>query len=242
MKLETNFIEQFRGRLKRLDINSRSDAYVFLICLGISVLIWFLIVLSKQSATTLEYEMKFVDIPEDMILVNDPDSVLVFRIESGGFELLTLKYLSRQKPVEVNCRNLSLQKQNGYYSASFSTSQISSNIMKAHNFTEELVSVSPETIEFNFERLEGKMVPVIPDLNLSFEKQYRLKDSLILKPDSVKIIGSANHLQKINQVRTKPYSINDVKSDGSINCELDNLFVNDQVNIMPVRCGNCLSG
>ncbi len=235
MKLETNFIDHIKGRLNRLDINSRRDAYVFLICLGIAVLIWFLIVLSKQSATTLEYAIKFVDIPEDMILVNNPDSILVFRIESGGFELLTLKYLNSRKPVEINCRNLKLQKQNENYSASFPTAQISTNILKEHNFTEELVSISPQVIYFIFERLEGKMVPVVPDLNLSFEKQYRLKDSLILLPDSVKIIGSANHLQKINKLRTKSYSIEAVKSDGNIKCELDNPLAYNLANIMPAE-------
>lgn len=235
MKLETNFIEHIRRRLGRIDINSRRDAYVFLICLGISIFIWFLIVLSKQSATTLEYPIKFVDIPEDMILVNNPDSILVFRIESGGFELMTLKYLSRRKPVEINCRNLKLEKQNGNYSASYSTSRISADILKDHNFAEELVSISPESIYFNFERLEGKMVAVVPDLNLSFEKQYRLKDSLILLPDSVKIIGSANHLLKINRLKTNPFTIEAIKSDGSIKCTLENPLSNNQLSIIPAE-------
>ena len=235
MKLETNFIEHIKGRFKRLEINSRNDAYVFLLCLGIAIFIWFLIVLSKQSATTLEYPISFVDIPEDMVLVNNPDSVLVFRIESGGFELLTLKYLSRRKPIEINLRNLRLNKQNANYTASFPTAQISANILKDHNFAEELVSISPESIYFSFERLEGKMVPVVPELNLSFEKQFRLKDSLVCLPDSVKIIGSANHLQKIEMVNTKLYTIDAIKSDGSVKCEILNPFTNNQVSILPAE-------
>lgn len=220
MKLETNFINPFKGKLKKLDNDSRNNVYVFLLCLGISVLIWFLIVLSKQSATTLEYRINFVDYPEDMILINKPDSVLVFRIESGGFELFTLKYLSRRRPIELSLRNLDVKKQNGMYAASFPTSQLLADILKDHRFSEELVSISPGTVYFKFDPLEMKMVPVIPDLNLTFEKQYRLKDSLIIIPDSVKIVGSANQLQIISEVKTKPYSIDVVKKDGNLKCLL----------------------
>jgi len=233
MKLETNFIDQIKGRFKQLRFDSRSDAYVFLVCLGISIFIWFLIVLSKESSTTLEYPIHYNNIPKDMVLVNNPDSILVFRIESGGFELLTLKYLSRRKPIDVNLRNLNLQKQNGYYTSALSTSQISSNILKDHNFSEELVSISPENIYFQFERLAGKMVQVVPNLNFSFERQFRLMDSLIIFPDSVKLVGSANQLSTIDQLETELSTVNAVNSDGTIKCQIKNPLSDDQINIIP---------
>jgi len=233
MKLEANFIEIFKKKLTGADKDSREKIYTFLICLGISIFIWFLIALSSESSTSLVYPINFINAPADMVLVNNPDSNLVFRIQSAGFELLTLKYLNRRKPIEINLEYLNLTERDGYYTASYQTNQISSEILKDYNFSEELVAIAPENILFRFERLYSKMVPVSPNVDFTFEKQYRLKGNIIVSPDSAKIIGPATQLQSIKHVETQLYKVDAVNKNGSFACRINNPHAVHGITMIP---------
>lgn len=184
------------------NINTRQQLYVFFICLLISIFIWFLIVLSKESYTSIDYPIVFENCPENLILANKPDSVLSFRVASGGFELFTLKYLTRQRPIIINLNELDLVKEGNNYTTTYSTSKIAKEIINKINISQEFVSITPANITFRFESLFGKMVKVIPKLKLDFAQQYQLSDSLKVKPDSVMVIGPENVLEQISYVET----------------------------------------
>jgi hypothetical protein len=159
------------------DINTRQQLYVFLICLLISIFIWFLIVLSKETYTTIDYPIVFENSPENLVLVNNPDSILSVRFSSGGFELFTLKYLTRKHPIRIDLNKLELAKEGSNFTSIFSTSKISRDIIGKLKISQEYVSISPANIYFRFEALTGKMVKVLPKLKLDFARQYQLSDS-----------------------------------------------------------------
>jgi hypothetical protein len=77
------------------------------------------------------------------------------------------------------------------------------------------------------------MVPVVPNVRFDFEKQFRLKDSLIMRPDSVKLVGSSVHLQQINQVESELQNVHGVKSSGRITCKLVNPLSKKLVSVVP---------
>lgn len=193
-------------RIKKIrdpgNINTRQQLYIFLICLLISIFIWFLIVLSKESYTTIDYPIVFENSPENLVLVNQPDSILSFRVSSGGFELFTLKYLTRQHPIMIDLNKLDLVQEGNNYSSTYSTSKISRDIIGKLNISQEYVSISPTNIYFRFEALYGKMVKVLPKLKLDFARQYQLSDSLSVKPDSVMVIGPEKLLEQISYIET----------------------------------------
>ncbi len=233
MKLESNFNTAIRKIVNPNDANTRNKFYVFLVCLGISVFIWFLIALSNESVTTLDYPVVFKNVPSDMVLANKPDSLLTFRIASGGFELLTLRYLSRRKPIEIDLSNLNLIEQNGFYTANYNTSKLSASILKMHNFSEELVSMSPEVLYFRFEPLTGKMVPVVSDLELEFEKQFRLSDSIVFSPSHVKVVGPKHVIDNIREVKTTNVMLSGVNGPVESSCDLEIPGLNEYVVLVP---------
>lgn len=202
------------------NINNRQQFYVFLICLLISVFIWFLIVLSKETFTTIDYPIVFENNPENLILVNKPDSVLSFRVSSGGFELLTLKYLTRKRPLHIDLNVLDLSKDGNNYTSVFSTSKISKDIISKLNISQEYISISPANIYFRFESLYGKKVKVVPRLKINFEKQFLLSDSLLVKPDSVLVVGPEKLLEQINFLETIEQELNQVNNSQTIRTRL----------------------
>ncbi|OQX81171.1 MAG: hypothetical protein B6D61_01045 [Bacteroidetes bacterium 4484_249] len=200
--MKPDFDELMQKWRKPGDKYSRNRLYVFLICLGFSIFIWFLVNLSKESVTFIEYPIVYSNVPKDLVLVNKPDTTLSFRVSSGGFELFTLKYLSRKKPIEIDLSNIHLTSDGEYFNAVIPTSQISENIIKRLSLSKEFISISPEKLYYKFEALSSKKVKVIPKLVLEFKKQFHLTDSLRASPDSVLIIGPKKVLNEIDFLET----------------------------------------
>ncbi len=209
--------------------------YVFFVCLLISIFIWFLIALSKESYTSLDYPVEFINVPPDMALVNQPDSVLTFRISSGGFELFTLRYLSPRNPITIDLGNVSMEKQDGFYTGTYNTARLSSRISKQYRFAEELISIAPENLYFRFEPLTGKMVPIVSELKLDFPSQLRLADSISFSPAQVKVVGPGKVIDRISEVATESIRVM-VKEGRTIgSCQLINPSSGDQVALVPDR-------
>ena len=198
------------------NINTREQFYVFLICLLISIFIWFLIVLSKDTYTTIDYSIVFENSPENLVLVNNPDSILSIRISSGGLELFTLKYLTRKYPIRIDLNKLELAKEENNYTSIFSTSKISRDIIGKLSISQEYVSISPANIYFRFEILSGKMVKVLPKLKLDFARQFQLSDSLSINPDSVMVVGPEKLLAQINYIETIEEEIKQIDKSQTI--------------------------
>lgn len=199
---------------------SRNSFYVFLICLGISIFLWFLVMLSKESFTTIDYQIIFKNVPEDLILVNKPDSILSFNVASGGFELFTQKHLTRKRPIEIDLSNLNIEKQGKYFKSTFPTSGISNDIIYTLGLSEELVSISPQNIHFKFEALSGKKIKVIPNLDLKFVRQFQLSDTIKVTPDSVMIVGPKKEIEDIKYIETAFQEIQNINESITITTEV----------------------
>ena len=233
MKLDTNFISQFKKKIPARDEKFRSKAYVFLACLAISIFVWFLIALSQESVTTLDYPVVFKNIPDNMALINRPDSVLSFRISSGGFELITLKYLTRKHPISVDLSGITLKKSGKQFTGTFSTADISARFFKEHDFAEGVVSYSPQFITFIFEEMQWIKVPVHFNGQLSFSPQYRIASPLRIEPDSIKITGPQKVLKKIKKIETRDYTRTDI--NGTSDFMIDLVHPGDEVHMASSR-------
>lgn len=187
--------------------------YVFLICLTISVLMWFMIVLSRESISSLEYSVKYSNLPEGMALLNTPDSVVTFRVSKGGLEMIALKYFTSRKALEVDLNELDLEPEGQFYISSFPTYRLASSLHHRFMISEELISISPEEIFFRFELLSGKMVPVEPKVNLSFQKLFKQSGSIKTIPDSVKVVAPKGVLNQVSFVETVPVSLKDISGE-----------------------------
>lgn len=234
MKLEhNNFSKLFRDVVNPDERKSRGNLYVFLVCLAISIFIWFLVALSKESYTSLEYPVQFINPPADMVIVNQPDSVLTFRISSAGFEYLTLRYLNRRKPIQVDLSRINLEEKNGFFMGSFITSRLTAEIRKQYNFSEELISISPELIEFKFEPLSGKKVPIVSNMKLEFLRQFRLSDTIVFTPSEVKVVGPRNLIDQIHQISTAPEIISNIEGPITAIVKLEKPYANDLLSLVP---------
>ncbi len=204
------------------DEKLRNQLYVFLVCLAISIFIWFLIVLSKKNMETIDFPILYGKAPSNLVLTNTPDSLLSFRLSSSGFKLITLEYLTLKRPIQFDLRSLDIHKDGGKYVASIPTSEMAKKLIREHGLAQELVSVSPQNIYFEFSTMTSKKVPVIANVDLSFEKQFQLSDSLVLDPDSVYVIGANDVIDTIGFVKTGLCKLSGINQSKTINVNLIN--------------------
>jgi hypothetical protein len=182
-----------------------------------------------------DYPIVYTDPPENMVLANDPDSVLRFRIASEGFELFILKYFTRRNPIEIKLNRLNLRKEGDNYFSNSPTAEIAGSIIHKLNLSEELVDISPKTIYFKFELLSRKRIKVVNNITLQFKKQFQLADSIIISPDSVNIVGPDHVIKGMNWVITAPVTFENIHESKTVLVDLVSPAPDKSISIDPEK-------
>lgn len=179
-------------------------------CFGISSFIWSLIKLSKEYSEAFPYAVSYKGIPSDKQITNYPDSVFKLTLKQRGFKVLMQKLSSKSNKIEIDLTDklhvLQGDKNNYYVLTAEIIPQISNQISSAAS----VVSVSPDTIRFHFDRSVARKIAVKPVFELSYEKQYNLSGKILIVPESIMVKGPkaiidtlkfiTSDLKKISQI------------------------------------------
>jgi len=119
----------------------------FIVCLLISIGLWFVITLSKDYKVTYEYKLVCDNLPEGRKSVTASDSVLLLTFNQKGLRYLTKPFTSKEKVVTVSVSDL-VKPKNKVTVYTFSSKEMCDFLVE-HNFGPELVAVSsPEVLTF----------------------------------------------------------------------------------------------
>lgn len=181
--------------------------WVYLSCLIISALFWLLTTLSKDYSTILYFPVEYVNLPEDKIVITPLPNHLGVEINSFGFNLLWHKLQGGLSPIEFDADIENMKnhgKENSYFIAtSTKLAEISSQL--DHEL--KVVSVNPDTIFFRFSQKAFKTVPVKPDYDVTFEKQYQLAQDVSVEPSTVQVSGPGVVIDTVSMIRTDKISL-----------------------------------
>lgn len=190
-----------------ITINRRLLIFFFFLLL--SVLFWFLTVLNKDYETVLSYPVRYIKIPQELVLMNDVAEKLDLHVKSRGFTLLRLKMQSRLSPLVLDANSFSLGTALGespivLYLA---TSLIIEKLQ--HQLTSEIQinSVFPDTLILQLTDKYTRKVPVKVNLVLEFERQYMQVGMLKITPDSVSVSGPEDFVDTLSEVSTIPIEL-----------------------------------
>jgi hypothetical protein len=197
-----DFIEFIKKVVTPKDEKFRNQLYIFLICFGISFFIWILIKTSKEYYSNVEYPLVYTNIPEDKLLTNCHDSTLILRIKSKGFRLFSIKYLKKHRAICINLSKANLRKSRYENTTYVLTSPLKKDIENKLYLTDELISILPDTLNFNIEEIVNNKIPIRPDISITYKKQYMLYDPIKLNPDSIIVSGSQETIDTIKFIRT----------------------------------------
>ena len=196
--------------------------YIFLICLLFSSFTWVLIKLSVDYTEVVKYHVTFTNIPSGKTIVNELDSVFTIKLKSKGFRILSNNIFSKPQTLSIDVAPFLRKKKNSKWDYFIATSDLYQTIGNQIDYTNNVVSIIPDTLYFHFEKLYSKKVPVHTRLNIDFAKQYKLNGSLKTIPDSVTISGLKPDIDSVKFIQTVSKSLSKLQQNQTIQFNFEN--------------------
>lgn len=193
---------QLKGKLKRKRIN------VFFVFLILSFVILIFSKLSKEYTNTVAFNIDKINIPEEIIVINDSNTVLNMTLKTHGFKWLSF-YLKKPKIT------IDFKKEIDKNDSSFvwNTSKNFSFIAKQFGEDVEVLDIYPNTLDFKFDVNAVKKIPVVLNADIQFSSGYDVSEPFTITPDSIEVIGPNILVSQIKNIKTEPLKMLDVKTD-----------------------------
>jgi YbbR domain-containing protein len=174
---------------------------VFIFFLALATTFWLLNSFNKQYTTSIVIPVQYINPPQDKVLTQDLPEEFLIKVEAQGFDLLDYKMSFSRKTVKFDVSSYSVLAGNNNSNFNVPTR---TNITKLQEQLDdmEILSISPDTLRFEFAPLHTKRIPVVPNVNVIYERQYLAKGEIITEPDSIFISGPDYIIDTIEHVRT----------------------------------------
>lgn len=202
-----NLIVKLIGRLganlNAEAIRNNQKMIIFIICLIIATILWFLNALSKNYITSISYPVKYVNLPENKFIINEPPRQLELKVNAHGFTLLRYKMKLALTPVVLNISEI-LTEYRSAGNATYSIPSSSFNDMITNQVSSEIriMDIRPVHITLVLDSLESRMIPVKPKAEIHFRPRFDFSDSTVVSPERVRVSGPRALMGSIDTIFT----------------------------------------
>lgn len=223
--------------LVKKNLKADRRLFVFLFFVVLSTIFWFLNQLEEEYVTEISLPVRYTNFPREKILVNDLPNHFELRVRAHGYKLLEYKLSNKFLPYSINVNSLTLRMHSkSSYAKFFSLTRLLNKDIENQVSSElEVVSISPDTLFFEFADRIFKKVPVISQLNAVPATQYMIRGKIQFDPDSITISGANPIVDTINFVNTRKVDLLDLKKNYEDEVTLEKInninFSSDKVNV-----------
>lgn len=227
-------IRTFLGK-EKIKIDKRLIVFLFFVVL--STIFWFLNQLEEEYVTEISLPVLYTNFPSDKILVNELPDHFKLRVRAYGYKLLEYKISNKFLPYSINVNSITLKMHSkSNYAKFFSLTRLLNQDIEDKTSSElEIVSISPDTLFFEFADRVFKKVPVVSRLNPVPATQFMVSGEIQFNPDSVTISGAKPIVDTINLLCTKKMDIPDLSEDYNKEVDLEKIngvnFSEDEVDV-----------
>lgn len=209
--MNKNWFHKTIDYLKKVYFSIDKRVAAYLVCLGIATVFWFLNALGKTYTIELVTPVHYVNFPNNKTLANNPPEEFELTVRAHGFTLLRqeLSFLFIPLKFDVNelTDNRMIESKKNYFAIpsrqflSELTSKLSNDI--------EILSMNPDTLIFNFDKMGQKRLKVVPNIQVNLKKQYQISGDIQTVPDSIVVNGPISMLDTLHEIKTenKRYSM-----------------------------------
>lgn len=191
---------------RKLNKIQRRKITIFLRCIIISFLAWLLIAISNKYTFTVRAGIEFVNIPEKRAFHSLQSDTVSVKVKMSGWDVL----LSRLNPdtanIQVDLSSLSsrnfivFSNQIGFINRQFPSDK-------------QVLTVSPDTLYFDFSKQTQRKIPVRVPTALSFKKQYDIIGETRTNPSHITITGPLEDIANIEYLETDSITGKNVHTD-----------------------------
>ncbi len=191
----SSLVKKFRFSIGR-------ERAILLICMGIALLFWLFVKLSKTYQTSRMVSLEY-RLPMGMQFQDPPPSGLETTFSGTGWDLLS-NYLFRRNPKVIFDLPAMMRQE-------IERPEIISKIEESISI--DVVDLSRNYLFFLLDSTDSKTVKIELDADISFSPDFSYRDSIRLSPDSVTIYGTASLLQKISSIKTESFVLKNLEAD-----------------------------
>ncbi len=212
-----NIVDHIKKFFARRKFKADKKFIIFLIFVLISTIFWLLNQLEKEYETDVTFPVRYINFPEDKILVNDLPKHFDIRVQGYGYKLVEYKISNTFLPfvIDVNSLTLRLHSRQDYVKLYSLTRNLSDKIEQQISSELQILSIQPDTLFFDFADRINKRVPVLSKINAIPATQYMIKNGVEINPDSITISGANPIIDTIQQVFTQKIELNNLNKDYS---------------------------
>ncbi len=203
---------------------------IFVFFLALSGSFWLMMTLNDSYETELSVELRLTDVPKNVVVTEELDSVVRFTVRDKGFQIATYEYGKALNPIFVSFRQYNDGKSRGVIPLNDIQKQLSARLHKSTKIT----SIKATNIEFSFNYGQHKTVPVKllgtikpgHNYNLAFVRFY---------PETVTVYAGRRTLDSIGSAYTERQHISNVTETKEFEVELQKVqrakFVPNKVKV-----------
>jgi hypothetical protein len=215
------------------DQKSRTQLYIFLICLAFSVFIWLIIKLSEENITEITYEIELVQVPEGKIVVSGENQVIKIGYKEKLSDIFSLQFLKSREPVRVSMANVPVKQIGRRYQAVVFPAHLADYISRQQEFNFQIVSISPDTLTYILEDLKSKRVPVTANIDAVPGERHMIYGDISLIPDSITIEGPESVVGKVEEVAIQETSVKELRDTTKLKRPILPFGESDQLSYEP---------
>ncbi|WP_405570806.1 hypothetical protein [Winogradskyella sp. Asnod2-B02-A] len=207
-----------------LDQLKKKSVKRFSLFFAISFVFLIISKLSNDYKQTIKLKVNLVGFEDEIVLKNDSANYIIAYVEAKGFALVPLMF-KNSKVLQVKAKKEVTVKSNHFI---FDVQKHKFLIESQLGSSYDLVSVLPDTLLIAFSKRASKKVPITLKQTINYVVGYDLKGDFKFDIDSVKIVGAASEVDKINTITTEDLVLKDIKSKINESVKLD---ISDYQNI-----------
>lgn len=233
--MENGFLQKWPKVPEGQKLQFRKRILLFSVFFLISAFIWLLNALSENYTSVIEYPLVYTDIPEDKVFVGEMPGHLDLQINAHGYALLRYKMFRKPVPISFKVSAFNLNRGQDSSNAYILTRYLKDQISRQLPADLQLLEINPDTLHFQFTGRVTQMVKIKPNFVYSIDKQFTIKDEIMLTPDSVEVTGPDLILDTMAYVYTERYDLGEITRNYSDKVRL-NRDADLYYNISKVNC------
>lgn len=212
------YLDKIRTFLKA---NGR-DLTIFMLSLLLAFSVWLVYNLTLNYTKVVSVPVTAFSNIDGHKQISSNTSMVLGRCHTRGFDLIRLDKATDKKPITVKFAPSDLHLKSGelFY---ITASELNAYVEDIFGDDAGMETFVTDTLYFRFPFENSKKVPVHPVYTMSCHPQYMPVGGLRMTPDSVTIYGEPFHLENIDRVYTKAFSLNDLKNTAHGEVKLSSL-------------------
>lgn len=203
--VKNKWINSIYAIFRLLRMRNDRRLIIYLICVAIATIFWFLNALNKEYSVQLSFPVKYTNLPTNKVLSNTLPDHFSLHVNSYGFTILRHKLSLAFSPLVFDVNNFTNNRmENGKRQEyTFLSNQFIDRIAEQVSNELQITNIQPDTLFFKFDRIISKKILVAPELTYDLKRQHFLSSNITTTPDSVLVSGPESVLDTLQSVHTK---------------------------------------